>query len=92
MNVEAGKQVYDSEGGMTEPEMDEWVQIGVFGEDPYGDGLGKPLHVKMHRLKSGKSQITVYVEEKPARAGIDPYQLLDWEEGSGDNLEEVKIE
>jgi hypothetical protein len=32
----------------------------------------------------------VTVPQEPARGGIDPYNLLDWEEG--DNIEPVTIE
>jgi hypothetical protein len=32
----------------------------------------------------------VTVPQAPARAGIDPYNLLDWEEG--DNIEPVEID
>jgi hypothetical protein len=51
--------------------------------------LGKPLYVQKHRVRSGRQTITVTVPEKPARGGIDPYNLLDWEEG--DNIERVEI-
>ena len=49
--------------------------------------LGRPLHVQKHRVRSGRQTLTITVPEMPARAGIDPYNLLDWEEG--DNIEEV---
>lgn len=44
----------------------------------------------MHRIRSGEQTITVTVPCKPALAGIDPYNLLDWEEG--DNVEGVEIQ
>jgi hypothetical protein len=34
--------------------------------------------------------ITVTVPERPARGGVDPYNLLDWEEG--DNIETIDLE
>ncbi|MBC7921418.1 MAG: hypothetical protein H7Z75_10065, partial [Ferruginibacter sp.] len=92
LDVRARKTVYDSAGVVTEPPMDEWVQIGVFAHAKNGDELSEPLHVQMHRIRSGEQTITVPVPGKPARAGIDPYRLLDWEEGRGDNIEDVKIE
>jgi ABC-2 type transport system permease protein len=45
--------------------------------------------VQKHRISSGKQTITVTVPQKPARGGIDPYNLLDWEEG--DNIEAIDI-
>ncbi len=41
-------------------------------------------------IRSGRQTITVIVPDKPARGGIDPYNLLDWEEG--DNIEEVTVQ
>jgi ABC-2 type transport system permease protein len=32
----------------------------------------------------------VQLPDKPARGGIDPYNLLDWEEG--DNIERIELE
>jgi hypothetical protein len=93
MDVRARKMVYDSAGAETEVPMDEWVQVGVFGERERGRGeLSAPLHVAMHRIRSGDQTITVTVREKPALAGIDPYHLLDWEEKEDDdNIEAVTI-
>lgn len=46
--------------------------------------------MQKHRISSGRQTITVTVPETPARGGIDPYNLLDWEEE--DNVEPVTIE
>jgi ABC-2 type transport system permease protein len=46
--------------------------------------------LRTHRVRSGRQTISVTVPEQPARGGIDPYNLLDWEEG--DNIEAVAIE
>jgi hypothetical protein len=48
------------------------------------------FHAKADRIyHSGKQTITVTLAQKPARGGIDPYNLLDWEEG--DNIEEIRL-
>ena len=54
-----------------------------------GSALGEPLYVQRHRIRSGRQTITVTVSAKPARGGIDPYNLLDWEEG--DNIEPIEV-
>lgn len=69
--------------------MDDLVEIGVFAPAEKGEVLGKPLYVQKHRIRSGRQTITVTVPQKPDRAGIDPYGLLDWEEG--DNIEALTI-
>jgi ABC-2 type transport system permease protein len=51
--------------------------------------LGMPLYARKHRIRSGRQTITVIVSQKPARGGIDPYNLLDWEEG--DNIEAIEV-
>jgi ABC-2 type transport system permease protein len=88
--VESRKVVGDSAGVEREMPMNEWVEIGIFAAAGPGEVLGKPLYVQKHRIPSGKQTITVTVPQQPARGGIDPYNLLDWEEG--DNIERVEIE
>jgi ABC-2 type transport system permease protein len=90
LEVEAHKVVADSAGVEREMPMNEWVEIGIFAAAQPGEVLGKPLYVQKHRIASGKQTIAVTVPQQPARGGIDPYNLLDWEEG--DNIEPVNIE
>ena len=54
--------------------------------DP-GEVLGQPIYLQKQRIRSGAQRIRVTVAERPDRGGIDPYNLLDWEEG--DNIEGV---
>ncbi len=90
LDVQARKVVVDSAGVETPVPMDDWVEIGVFAPAEGGNGLGEPLYVQKHRIRSAKQTITVTVPRKPARAGIDPYHLLiDWE--IDDNTDEVKV-
>jgi hypothetical protein len=88
-DVEARKVVVDSAGVETRLPMDEWVEIGIFAPADKNEELGKPIYVGKHRVRSGRQTITVTVPQKPDRAGIDPYNLLDWE--TGDNIEAVTI-
>jgi ABC-2 type transport system permease protein len=90
LEVEARKVVGDSAGVEREMPMNEWVEIGIFAAAQPGEVLGKPLYVQKHRISSGKQTITVTVPQEPARGGIDPYNLLDWEEG--DNIEAIDIQ
>jgi hypothetical protein len=90
LDVEAHKVVADSAGKETELPVTDWVEIGVFAPAAPGEVLGKPLYVQKHRVRSGRQTITVTVSQKPARAGIDPYNLLDWDEG--DNIERIEVE
>jgi hypothetical protein len=89
LTVDARKTVYDSAGVVTEPPMDDWVQVGVFA-DGEGDALSKPLRLQMHRIRSGRQKITIVAPHKPTRAGLDPHHLLDWEQGYGNNMQEIR--
>lgn len=89
MEVEARKVVADSAGAETELPMNEWVEIGIFAPPRPGERLGRPLYVRRHRVRAGAQTITVMVPERPARGGIDPYNLLEWEEG--DNIEPIQV-
>ena len=88
--VEASKVQADSAGREREVPMTEWVEIGVFAPAGPGEVLGAPLHLQRHRVRSGTQTITVTVPRRPARGGLDPYNLLDWEEG--DNIERIVVE
>lgn len=91
LDVRARKLVYDSAGVEAEVPMDEWVPVGIFGAADVGrQELSAPLHLQMHRIRSGNQTITIPVPAEPILAGIDPYHLLDWEENEDDdNIERV---
>jgi ABC-2 type transport system permease protein len=89
LEVEARKEMADTAGVETPLPMDDLVEIGIFAPRQQGEIERKLLYRRKHRIRSGRQTITVTVSEKPEYAGIDPYNLLDWEEG--DNIEGVKI-
>ncbi|MFL5488601.1 MAG: ABC transporter permease/M1 family aminopeptidase [Gemmatimonadaceae bacterium] len=87
LDVNARKVVVDTRGAETEVAMNDPVEIGV-----YADGgtatRGTSIYRGTHRIKAGAQQITVLVATKPARAGIDPRNLL-IDAGPRDNMKEV---
>jgi ABC-2 type transport system permease protein len=89
LEVNAHKEMVDTAGVVTNLPMNDLVEIGIFAPAKEGEILGRPLYLKKHRIRSGRQTITMILPEKPDRAGIDPYSLLDWDEG--DNIEELKI-
>jgi hypothetical protein len=75
LDVRARKVVVDEEGVETEVPMDDLVEVGMFAAA--GDGEpGMPPYLRMHRIRSGEQRITLTVPREPARAGIDPRNLL----------------
>jgi ABC-2 type transport system permease protein len=92
LDLKARKVVVSPEGVETEIPMDgEWIEIGVFAHAEVGDGVGKPLYVKKHRIHSGEQSIKVTVPSKPRRAAIDPYHLM-IDLDTDDNYKKVEIE
>ena len=87
LDVKARKVVVDTAGVETEVPMDDLIEVGVFTAAKAA-GPGEPLYLQMHRVRSGEHRITVMVASKPARAGIDPRNLLIDVEGD-DNLKEI---
>jgi hypothetical protein len=74
LDVQARKVVLDSAGVERPVSMDDWVEIGVF--TPAKSSEPEPLYIQKHRIRSGRQTIKVTVPGKPARASIDPYNLL----------------
>lgn len=87
LDVRARKVVVDEAGVETEVPMDDLVEVGVFAAAVEG-ARGQPPYLRLHRIRSGEQRITLTVPEEPARAGLDPRNLLIDVE-TGDNLSEV---
>lgn len=83
--VRARKAVADSAGVETIVPLREAVQIGVFAEGEKGDKLANALYLERRQVPAGASTITVTVARKPVLAGIDPFHVLDWEQGEEDD-------
>lgn len=66
----------DSLGAETEVPMNDLVDVGVFAEAKRGARIGEPLSIRKVRVQAGTSRYEFLVRIKPARAGIDPYNLL----------------
>jgi hypothetical protein len=88
LDVAARKVVVDTAGVETDMPMDDLIEIGVYAPTEGGEPPGRPLHLAMHRIRTGPQSITITVPERPARAGIDPRHLLIDVE-PGDNIVDV---
>jgi aminopeptidase N len=88
LDVVARKLRADSVGRETETPMNDLIEIGVFAPGT-GEGLGAPLYVQRHRIRSGKQTIRITIPREPARAGVDPHRKL-IERERDDNVVEVK--
>jgi len=79
--VEADKKYFTGKGDEL-PEvrpMDDLIEIVVYGEPVGKRDKNEDLPViyrKMYRLKKGEHRISVKVNQKPFKAGIDPFYIL----------------
>jgi len=91
--VNSKKIYYDNQG--KEQRIDKkknLVDIGLFGEDIVNDEgitIKNPLYFELKWLKSGDNTFTIITDEKPLKAGIDPYNKL-IDRNSDDNLKAVE--
>lgn len=87
LDVNARKVVVDTKGLETEVPMNDLVEIGVYGAGSNAT-RGVRLYRALHRIKSGQQKISLVVNARPVRGGIDPRYLLIDDEPS-DNMKEI---
>jgi ABC-type transport system involved in multi-copper enzyme maturation permease subunit len=91
--VNSKKIYYDDSG--KEKEVDEkknLVDVGLFGEEEANDDgitIKKPFFFALKWLSAGDNTFTITTDEKPIKAGIDPYNKL-IDRNSDDNLKAVE--
>jgi len=66
----------DSLGHETQIPVSDYIDIGVFGESKHKGQAGKPIATQRVKVQSKNNTYTFRVKEKPAQAGIDPYNYL----------------
>ncbi len=66
----------DSLGATREVPMNDYVDVGVFGQHVAGQKLGEPLVVKKYKINKAVTVIDLVVASEPLKAGIDPYNKL----------------
>ncbi|EMR03318.1 ABC transporter permease/M1 family aminopeptidase [Cesiribacter andamanensis] len=75
LEVQARKLVFDSAGVEREVPMMDWVDLALFASQK-GGAAQAPLYRQKHRIHTGRQTLTLSLPEQPARAGLDPYNLL----------------
>ncbi|MGH7648931.1 MAG: M1 family aminopeptidase, partial [Gemmatimonadaceae bacterium] len=73
LDVQARKVQADSNGVESPMPLDDYIEIGVFTGKTDEE---KPLYMVKQKFTQERSKITVVVDQKPTRAGIDPYNKL----------------
>ena len=73
--VSSTKLRSDAKGEEKSVPLNEWIDIGVFAQGKK-ENLGTPLFVEKRRITKAQETFEIVVNEKPARAGIDPFNKL----------------
>ncbi len=78
--VESVKSYFDGNGKLLDsPKSANYLDVAVFGEDSTDeDGITSktPLFIEKQWITPGESSITMIVNQKPVKAGIDPYNKM----------------
>ncbi len=77
LEVTAAKYRADGKGKETPAALDDWIDIGVFGErDPKGPSEGRLLAMEKRHVDRGAETFEVVVDQEPKKAGVDPLNKL----------------
>ncbi|HTE21131.1 MAG TPA: hypothetical protein VK689_22425, partial [Armatimonadota bacterium] len=76
VRVEARKMEADGSGNETPAPLNDRFQIGLFAAPQPGEDPGRPLLLVRRTLTKPVTSFTFTVNERPHRAGIDPYCTL----------------
>lgn len=88
LTVNSIKYRADSLGNENAIPLSDWIDVGVFTEDKKGkDSL---IYLKKHKITSEETKLSITVEQKPIKAGIDPINKL-IDRNPDDNLKEVEL-
>ena len=74
IDISAIKYRADSLGNETSIPLNDWIDIGVLGEDE--KGKDKILYLQKHKINAEEMTFKIMVNELPVKAGIDPINKL----------------
>lgn len=76
IQIECRKLKADELGKETEVPINDYIEIGAFAKPASGKKYGKTLHRERVHITQPVSTFTFTVDEKPDKAGVDPFSLL----------------
>ena len=83
LTVSCEKIRADSTGREMQIPVNDWMDIGVYAKDQ--QGKDKLIYLEKHKMEKKENTVTIFVAEKPEKAGIDPlHKLID--RHSNDNV------
>ena len=74
LEIEAKKMELSKDGKEQNVKLNEWIDVGVYAADK--NGKEKLVYIKKHKITAGQTKLSVWVDQKPVKAGIDPLNIL----------------
>jgi aminopeptidase N len=91
LELHAAKHYADGKGKETVGKLDDWIDVGVFGQAASGKEGDEPvLYMQRVHVTDGKPKLTVVVDKPPYEVGFDPYNKL-IDRVSADNRKKVSM-
>lgn len=74
LELVAQKYMVDKEGKEQEIKVNDWVDVGIYTQTK--DRQEKLIYLKKHKITSSQIKLSIKVDQKPNKAGIDPLNIL----------------
>ena len=89
LGVQVRKLYADGKGNETEAEqLADWIEVGAYAKDDDGEDE-RVLKIELLQFDGSLDAVTLVLDERPTRAGIDPRHLL-VDRSPRDNLRDVE--
>jgi ABC-2 type transport system permease protein len=92
LELQVRKLYADGKGTETPAEtLADWVEVGAYveREDKGGEMYDEPIYLELHQFTAEQTSVTLVLDERPLRAGVDPRNLL-IDRSPRDNTREVE--
>lgn len=92
LDLQVRKLYADGKGAETPAEtLADWVEVGAYveREDEDGEMVDEPIYLELHQFTEEETTVTLVLDERPVRAGVDPRKLL-VDRSPRDNTREVE--
>jgi ABC-2 type transport system permease protein len=89
MDFTSDKIQADSLGFESSVKINDWINVGVYTENV--EGKDSLIYYQKHLIKQKDNVISVMVDKKPTKAGIDPLNIL-IDKHPDDNVKDVELE
>jgi len=88
LDIKSVKYVADSLGNEKAVPLNDWIDIGVLGKT--SEDKDTILYMQKHKINQEDMSFSIFVDEKPIKAGIDPINKL-IDRNSSDNTKNIEL-